>query len=189
MQFGETLRKGKKILLIISSIVIIGIIYAFDISDRGLLNSEYIPVEEASYFYVRKSNEKVQEVFKKNFGNPKYEFPRSSVKKIKILDNVPLISRFTTQTITEKNKIDFILEFFNNPQNFDWGETTWYISESEYIIRFYNEKNEEVGKVWLCMEGCGMTESRPFSPNMKFGGLSEVGKAKMNELLNKVNKL
>jgi len=189
VQFEETLRIGKKILLILGSILIIGLIYFIDKSDRGLLYSEYIPAEEISEFYLHENNDKVQESFKKNFGNPKYEFPRSTVKKIKILDNVPLISRLTSQTITVKNKIDFILEFFNNPQNFDWGETTWSINESEYIFRFYNEANNEIGKVWLCLEGCGMTDARPFSPNMKFGGLSNVGKVKMDELLNKIIKL
>jgi hypothetical protein len=189
VQFGSRLRKRKKILLIFSSIIIIGTIYILDKSDRGLLYSEYIPAEEISEFYLHENNDKIQESFKKNFGNPKYDFPRCSVKKIKVLDNVPLVSRLTSNTITEKNKIDFILDFFNNPKNFDWGETTWSINESEYIFRFYDEENNEIGTVWLCFKGCGMTDARPFSPNMKFGGLSELGKLRMKELLNKTIKL
>ena len=184
MQFGETLRIVKKIFLILGSILIIGVIYFIDKSDRGLLYSEYIPAEEISEFYLHENNDNLQETFEKNFGNPKYEFPRSTVRKIKIINNVPLVSRLTSQTITEKKEIDFILEFFNNPQNFDWTETTWSMNESEYIFRFYNEENNEIGKVWLCLKGCRMTDSRPFSPNMKFGGLSDLGKVRMNEILN-----
>jgi hypothetical protein len=76
-----------------------------------------------------------------------------------------------------------MINFLNNPENFSWGETTWSLNEAEYILRFYNSENEEIGKVWFCLEGCGMTKSIPFSPNMKFGGISQVGKVRIAEIL------
>ena len=44
-----------------------------------------------------------------------------------------------------------------------------------------------MGKVWLCIEGCGMTKSIPFSPSMKFGGLSNVGRGNLDSLLKRIN--
>ncbi len=175
----------KKTLLIISSILTLGIVIFLDISDRGLFYSEYIPVEELSKFYLHENNKNIQQSFKNNFRNPKYQFPRSDIKKIKVFQNILLISRLTSHTIIEKSKLEFILELFNNPDNFDWGETTWSIRESDYIFRFYNDSDEEVGIVWLCLEGCGMTKSKPFCPNMKFGGLSNIGKVRITKLLNR----
>ena len=52
------------------------------------------------------------------------------------------------------------------------------------FYKSYNKENKEIGKVWLCLEVCGMTESEPFSPNMKYGRLSEIGKEKLNFILN-----
>ena len=79
-----------------------------------------------------------------------------------------------------------IVSFFNNPANFDWSETTWKVTDSEYILRFYNNQDEEIGKVWLCTEDCGMTKSIPFSPNMKYGSLSETGKERVKKIINKI---
>ncbi len=185
----------KKKLLIISFILIgITVIYFLDLNDRltndGIEFSHMTFIDnEYSLGDENNDNQYPKELYSRNFGNPKYEFPRSNVNMIKIQNNIPLLSRLTSKTITKKSKIEFIIELFNNPKNFDWGETTWSINESEYIFRFYDEQNVEIGKVWLCMESCGMANSRPFSPNMKFGGLSELGKVRMNELLNKIIEL
>tara|TARA_R110002049_G_scaffold287285_1_gene469230 strand:- start:22 stop:582 length:561 start_codon:yes stop_codon:yes gene_type:complete len=184
----------KNILLVTTLLVGIISVYFIDLYDRiesdgsrfssmSFVDNEYRLGDENN------DNQYPKELYSRNFGNPKYEFPRSTVKKIKISNNIPLLGRLTSKTITEKSKIEFILEIFNNPKNFDWGETTWSINESEYIFRFYDEQNLEIGKVWLCMKGCGITHSLPFSPNMKFGGLSKLGKVKINELLNKIIEL
>ena len=85
-----------------------------------------------------------------------------------------------------KGHISEVIAFFNNPINFDWGETTWEVTESEYILRFYSKQDKEIGKIWLCLEGCGMTKSIPFSPNMKYGGLSEIGKEGIEKIINKI---
>jgi hypothetical protein len=175
----------KKILLVIGILAIIGFTIIWDISDRGKFYSKHIPTDELNEFYMHKTSEQQEKAFEKNFGFGKYKFPREHVAKIKLFKNNFLTSRLTSKTVSELNKADLIT-FFNSPSNFVWSETTWNLSKSEYILRFYNKENKEIGKVWLCLEVCGMTESEPFSPNMKYGGLSEIGKEKLNFILNEI---
>jgi hypothetical protein len=175
----------KKILLVIGILAIVGFAIVSDIFDRGQFYSKHIPTDELNEFYMHKTSEQQEKAFEKNFGFGKYKFPREHVAKIKLFKNNFLTSRLTSKTMSELNKKDLIT-FFNNPNNFDWSETTWSLSESEYILRFYNKENKEIGKIWLCLEGCGMTESEPFSPNMKYGGLSKVGKENLNYILNEI---
>jgi hypothetical protein len=177
-----------KILLVVGILGIIGFLIFWDISDRGQFYSKNIPTDEQNVFEWKDHYDEYQDhrnVYKEHFGFGKYKFPREHVAKIKLFKNNFLTSRLTSKTVSELNKADLIT-FFNNPSNFDWSETTWDLSESEYILRFYNSENKEIGKVWLCLEGCGMTESEPFSPNMKYGGLSDVGKENLNFILNEI---
>ena len=132
-----------------------------------------------------KTTEQQEKAFVKNFGVEKYKFPRENVAEIKLFKNTFLISRLSSKTVSNLNKSDLLL-FFNNPINFDWSETTWDLTEAEYILRFYDDKGNEIGKIWLCIDGYGMTKSIPFSPNMKYGGLSEKGKKNINRILNKI---
>ena len=82
------------------------------------------------------------------------------------------------------SSIDFSLTtFFNNPDNFSWGETTWSLDESDYILRFFDENDKLIGQIWICLEGCKMTFADPFTPNMKYGGLSKEGTEKLIKLL------
>ncbi len=175
----------KKILLVIGVLAIVGFAIIWDIADRGQFYSKHIPTDELNEFYMHKTSEQQEKAFEKNFGFGKYKFPREHVAKITLFKNDFLTSRLTSKTVSDLNKADLIT-FFNNPSNFDWSETTWSLSESEYILRFYNKENKEIGKVWLYLEGCGMTESEPFSPNMKYGGLSEIGKENLNFILNEI---
>ena len=101
-----------------------------------------------------------------------------------IYKNIPVLSRLTGKEINK----NALLNFVNNPNNFDWGETTWALEESEYFLRFYDYNNNEVGKIWLCLNKCGMTQSIPFSPTMKFGGLSVEGRLKLSKILKDVYK-
>ncbi|RBW57531.1 hypothetical protein DS884_10775 [Tenacibaculum sp. E3R01] len=175
----------KKILSVIGILAIIVFLIIWDIADRGQFYSKHIATDELNEFYMHKTSEQQVKAFEKNFGFGKYKFPREQVAKIKLFNNNFLTSRLTSKTVSELNKADLIT-FFNNPSNFKWSETTWSLSESEYILRFYNKKNEEIGKVWLCLEGCEMTKSEPFSPNMKYGGLSKVGIENLNFILNEI---
>ena len=174
-----------KILLVVFIIIIIGFVIVSDVFDRGQYYSTFTPKEEMIEFYMHKTSEEQEKAFEKNFGNEKYNFPREKVAKVILFKNRFLLSRLTSKTLSETSKSE-VISFFNNPVNFDWGETTWEVAESEYILRFYNEEDKEIGKIWLCLENCGMTKSIPFSPNMKYGGLSEIGEKDIEKIINKI---
>jgi uncharacterized protein YxeA len=174
-----------KILIAVFIIIIIGFLIVSDVFDRGQYYSTFTPKEEMIEFYIYKTTEEQEKAFEKNFGNVKYNFPREKVVKVKLFKNRFLLSRLTSKTLSESSKSE-VMSFFNNPVNFDWGETTWKVAESEYILRFYNQEDKEIGKIWLCLEGCGMTKSIPFSPNMKYGGLSKIGKEGVEKIINKI---
>lgn len=173
-----------KILLAVFIIIIIGFVFVSDVFDRGQYYATFTPKEEMIEFYMYKTTEEQEKAFERNFGNEKYNFPREEVAEVKLFKNRFLLSRLTSNTLSKSSKSE-VIAFLNNPVNFDWGETTWEVTESEYILRFYNKQNKEIGKIWLCLEGRGMTKSIPFSPNMKYGGLSEIGKKGIERIINK----
>ena len=173
----------KKIIIISVIIVSVIMIMIYDNNDRNQYYSIITPEEEIKTFFMHKTSEEQEKAYEQNFGNEKYKFPRNKVAKVKLYQNKFLISRLTSKDISVSDKIK-LLNFFNDPENFSWGETTWSLDESEYILRFFDEKENEIGKIWLCLEDCGMTKSIPFSPNMKYGGLSKSGKVKIKEILN-----
>lgn len=120
--------------------------------------------------------------YRHHFADPEFVFPRQKVTKIKLFKNIPILGVFTGKTL-KQNHIETFLKFFNDTTNFDWRETTWGISESDYYVRFYNSDNKVVGKVYFCLD-CSMTSAKPFCPAMKFGGLSAVGIDRINYLIN-----
>ena len=171
-----------KTLLIVFALCVGSISFLFwDLGDRVQISS----LDKTEQTELSRPRNTIQENYKKEFTNPKFIFPREETSEVKIYKNTPFISRFTGKTLDKKQQEE-ILNLFNNPDNFSFGETTWALSEAEYIIRFFNTQEEEIGKVWLCLEDCGMTKSIPFSPRMKFGGLSEVGKEKIKAILNNI---
>ena len=108
-------------------------------------------------------------IYIKHFGDNQFQFPRNAVDKVKLFKNTPLIGTLTSKTLKKEFNSD-IVNFFNDSTNFGWGETTWSLSESEYILRFYNN-DKVVGKIYLCLNDCGWIDTRPFTPNVKFGQL------------------
>lgn len=116
------------------------------------------------------------------FNNKQFEFPRQKVINIEMFRNIPVLGIFTGVTLN-REQIDFILNYCNNPSNFDWGETTWSERDSKYMFRFYNERGAVVGKLYVCLKDCRMTSSRPFSPRMKLGQLSEKGLRDIKRLI------
>ena len=118
------------------------------------------------------------QVFSSHFNKSYYAFPRQKVSKVKLFKNYLIGSTLTGRTLNA-NKIGALLSFCNNPQNFDWGETTWDLNESEYFLRFYSSSGKVIGKLYLCLDKCGMTASNPFCPAMKFGALSSAGLEKI----------
>jgi hypothetical protein len=173
---------NKKRVLILTIIITISILI-FDYYDRENFAEKFLTKEHSKDFFYHKTTEDVENAFAKNYGNPKYNFSKNEISKIKIYSNDFLISRITGKKFSEKQKNE-IIDFFNNQENFDFGETTWELNEAEYILRFYNKDGNEMNKIWLCLKDCGMTFSKKFSPNMKFGGMSERGRLKISKIIN-----
>ena len=114
-------------------------------------------------------------------GNHQFAFPRQQVDKIKLFKNRPIIGSVTAKALRKEFNWE-VVQFFNNSSYFSWAETTWTERESEYILRFYY-RNQVVGKIYLCLEGCGMINTRPFTPNVKFGALTEEGRRELESIL------
>ena len=169
----------KKILILVLCIIGLIALAFVDYADRTIIYSKYSPEREFKEFHLNKTDSEVKQAYEKHFKDSEYRFPRVAVKEVMIYKNIPILSRLTSKKVDNKMFLDFV----NNPDNFDWNETTWALEESEYIIRFYDFDNNESGKIWVCLKGCGMTESIPFSPTMKFGGLSSAGRLKLSEIL------
>ncbi|WP_422104378.1 hypothetical protein [Winogradskyella sp.] len=177
----------KKILII--TLILIGIIagYFLELDDRlnnngnGISHMAFID-NEYRLGDENKDEEHPKELYKRNFRNEDYKFPRTEVENIKIYKNLPFVSRLTGKSLSENQRIE-LQKFFNSPENFDWTETTWTLKESEYILRFFDQDEAEIGKVWLCLNNCGMTFTNPFSPNMKFGSLNNAGIKKIESIL------
>ena len=129
------------------------------------------------------NSDKLMSRYRAHFADPEFVFPRQKVAKVKLFKNIPIIGVFTGKTL-KQNRIETFLKFCNDTSNFDWEETTWRISESEYYVRLYNSDNEVVGKIYFCLNDCGMTSAEPFCPAMKFGGLSASGLENINNLIN-----
>ncbi len=179
------LRTIRKISLTVFTISILVFLVISDIFDRGQYYSVAPGEGDFKAFYMNKTTEERQNAFERNFGNEKYNFPRENVAKVKLFRNTLLVSRLTATTLSESSKTE-IVSFFNNPAHFDWSETTWDVTDAEYILRFYNSRGHQIGQIWLCTDDCGMTHSIPFSPNMKYGGLSEPGTERLKRILNKI---
>lgn len=167
-------------LLILSIFICISVIL-IDFNDRYFLSNKNQEVEKE--FHHNKTSEEIQNTYQKNLKNPDFIFPNQKVNKVKIYKNLPIISRLSV-IILDNNQKNEVIELFNNPDNFDWSETTWSIRESKYIIRFFDIDNKEIGKLWLCIEKCNMVEVTPFTPNIKYGHLNKIGQEKINILLN-----
>jgi len=116
-----------------------------------------------------------RKAYEKYFGNKDFEFPRQNVAKIKMLEKDKVFKTFWISKTAKEERINEIVRLFNNPLNFDWGETTWGDNDIDFIFKFYDSKNRLIGKVNMCYHDCGMVKSRPFSPNMKYGQLTHYG--------------
>lgn len=140
----------KKMFFVALIVVGVGALIAIDKADRDIFYSRSISEEEIKEFHNSKTIDEVQEAYERNYENPDYAFPRGNVEEVKIYKNQFLISRITSRTLSNENAMSAI-DFFNDPDNFDWGETTWRLSESEYILRFFDSQENEIGTVWLCV--------------------------------------
>jgi hypothetical protein len=170
------MKKGLKI--IVGLILLLSLWYWTEQNDYFRADYNDLTSQETAKFEAEPNPTMI---YVSHFGDSKYMFPRQNVDKIKLFKNIPFIESLTSRTLKKEFNSD-IVNFFNDSTNFDWGETTWSYSESEYILRFYNNE-KVVGKMYLCLDKCGMTESRPFTPNTKFGGLTSDGQKEIKEIL------
>jgi hypothetical protein len=155
--------------------------------DNDYFQSNYNDLTEkqrATFTWQDADNgDKLTERFRQHFFDTDLYFPRQKVTKVKLFKNIPMLGVFTAKTL-KQNKVDNFVQFCNDTSNYEWGETTWALSESEYYFRLYNSANKVIGKIYFCLDGCRMTDSRPFNPAMKFGMLSSTGLDKINTLIN-----
>jgi hypothetical protein len=123
------------------------------------------------------------EFYRQHFTDTTFVFPRQQVKTIKLFQNIPMLGVFTAKTLKPENNKLFI-KFVNDTINFEFTETTWSLSDSEYYVRLYGKNDDVVGKIYLCLEDCGMTDARPFCPAMKYGALSATGRQTVIDIIN-----
>jgi hypothetical protein len=120
-------------------------------------------------------------VYTSYLGNHQFAFPRQQVDRIKLFQNTVIIGSLTPKTLRKEFNTN-VMRFFNSSNFYSWAETTWSLREADYILRFYY-KDQVVGKAYLCLEGCGMIGTRPFTPNIKFGALTEDGRKELENML------
>jgi hypothetical protein len=158
----------KKILIIIIGTTALLTLWYWT-EENDYFNADYKDLtEDEELTFTRESNP--TSIYIQHFGDKEFIFPRTPVDKIKLFKNKPFIASLTSKTLKKEFNSD-IVNFFNDSTNFGWGETTWSRNESEYILRFY-DKDKVVGKIYLCLNECGWIETRPFTPNVKFGQLT-----------------
>ncbi|MCT4640521.1 MAG: hypothetical protein N4A72_22680 [Bacteroidales bacterium] len=171
------MQRLKKILsIVIVTFGIIALWYWADDNDYFQTDYKDLTIDQKKIFKWQDGDtgESIMNRYRKHFADTAFYFPGNRVSKVKLFKNIPLVGVFTGRTL-KKEHVNSFVEFCNDSVNFDWGETTWDITESEYYCKLYNSENDVVGKIYLCLYDCGMIKSRPFCPTMKFGGLSERG--------------
>jgi hypothetical protein len=175
----------KKIILTITFILALTSFWFFA-DTRDYFQADYndLTAEESELFKWRSDKDSfdLSLVYRQHFADTEYIFPRQKVSKIKIFKNVPIIGSLSSKTL-KNDQLNNFLKFCNDTSNFDWGETTWAESESEYYCRLYNADNKVIGKIYFCLDQSSMTSARPFSPTMKFGQLSKNGLDYITQLI------
>jgi hypothetical protein len=159
----------------------------FDSDYRDLSNDEMIQFKWKDNY--DDAGKMLQKAFISQFHNDAYKFPRQPVSEVKLFRNIPSIGLLTGRKLNQK-QMDSVLDLFNDPSNFDWGETTWaYFDnlENQYVFKFYNHEGAIVGKIDFCMKDW-LTSSRPFSPRMKFRSLNKTGQHKLQAIVEDIRK-
>jgi len=179
------MRRRKIIFLtLISLLAFLSVVDWLNAKDYLQSNYKVLTTEQENLFKWKDEDDtnSFQERYRKYFFDKDYFFPGQKVTKIKLYKNIPLLGPWTGKTLNSAQIKSFI-HFCNDPTNFDWDETTWQASDSEYYFKLFNNKNLVIGKIYFCLEKCGMTNSKPFCPAMKTGGLSEKGKKQIEKLI------
>lgn len=166
-------------LLIISSAAI----FVIDWNDRAFTKCpRSFSDEENKHFFHYKTVEESQEVIIRDCTEKRYKFPREQIATIKIYKNIPFLSRLLSKELTNNQILKFT-SLVNNPNNFDWNETTWRPIEANYFLKILNYENKEVGRCWILRDQVSSIELRPWIPTTKYGSLTKTGKSELNAII------
>lgn len=179
------MKKIRKILLIV--FILFGSLALWYWADReDYFKADYKNLtasQQKSFEWQAGDNgEKLMQRYRHYSFDTRFSFPRQKVTEVKLFQNIPMINVFTSKNL-KKDYVDSFLHFCNDTTNFSWSETTCESNESEYYCRLYNGEGKVVGKIYFCLNDCGMTFSKPFSPAMKFGSLSAEGLTHIKQFL------
>ena len=155
--------------IIIAIFLLIFLLYWLDLNDFYQSNYNNLTKKEEKIFEWKSDYDSYMDhrkVYGKYFNNKRFCFPRQDVYKIKILKKDKWLKLFWISKTIKPYQNNEIISFFNNPHNFDWGETTVEESDKKYILKFYDYNDRVVGK--LSIFDCRYVKSVPFSPNMKY---------------------
>jgi hypothetical protein len=174
--------------LFITAIILVLVLFWFIADTQDYFKASYRDLTEQQkavfQWHSKDSTKNIYKAYQEHFGDTVYNFPRQPVTSIKLYPNKAIIGtvRSMTLSIEDTHKL---LSFCNNPNNFNWGETTWSSSEAEYVLKLFNKEHRLVGKVYVCLDDCYMVKSMPFTPNMKFGQLSDLGIKEITGIIDK----
>lgn len=183
--------KIKKTFFFILTVIVVLLVW-FWLDQNDYFNTYYndLTDEQKSEFKWKPeysaSGKELKDKYRSQFSNDEFKYPRQHVESIKMYKNIPILNIFTGRYLNAELSAS-LLNFCNNPDNFDWGETTWGIHEAEYFFKLYNKQDQSIGKIYFCLDGCGQVFAEPFSPRMKFGGLSKKGLMDISGLIRKIN--
>lgn len=144
----------KQIIKIILLVIIAAVVLRWlELKDWYRLNYRELSEKEQNIFEWKSDYDEFQDnrnVYAKYFGVEEFMFPRQEVFQIKLLEKDKIFKTFGVSKTLKKDRIKEIVALFNDPLNFDWGETTWGANDVDYILKFYDNNNRLIGKVEMC---------------------------------------
>jgi hypothetical protein len=158
---------NNKLVFLLILLTIGGSIFLWDTNYRAENYTTCYPSAVLDSFFSGKSAAQIQKSFQLHFNQTEYFFPKEKVQYITVAKNIAVLGSLTSKKLSTQNQKKLI-KFINQPDNYDWKKINVTLSETEYIIRFYNTYGKETGKMWVC-PGCKGIHLSGFTPNIKFG--------------------
>lgn len=161
--------------------------HSFDVDDiiRSLkTDTNWVEYNKECIAILNKSKEDKLALFPySEVDSAVFLYYKVDIQNSKAPDSGFIDSNFRFGTILCKEKIQALLNLFNNPTNFGWGEFGTPLPNSH--ILFFN-KGEQVGRVVFCNGHFSQSYSFPKNTLSRFGLLNETGNDKLWEInLNK----
>lgn len=169
----------KYLIYALAIITLVGGIYVWDATYRYELYSSCKGERIIQTFY---QTDNQQQAFSTHFDDKNWDFPQySDIAKINVAKNTPVLGYLFSHNLSaEKRKK--LLAFFRNPNHFTWQKKDLKASEYDIQIRFYDSKNRQIGKIWLCTS-CAMCKTVPFTPDVKFGNIKPESLEALMEII------